>query len=198
LLIQPLILFTRWLLIPLALFTVPLSASLVSLEHELRSTRSSRWLVKSAICVIFLFLLFQSRAVVYAVRYIAAIDERDVRYVSEPYYDVATWLNTYVQPGQRVALNEYGGYYYFLNTDILLSSESAEELQWLWDRRGHLAMTETWDFYAKRGFTYVVIRKEHMSNTFPLRLEEGELQIVFVGQKKIIGHIEKSKVMRAS
>jgi hypothetical protein len=190
LLIEPLILFTRWLLIPLALFTIPLSAALVSLEHELRSTRASRWLVKSAICMILLFLLFQSRAVVHAVRYITAIDKRDLKYASEPHYDVATWLNTHVQSGQRVALNEYGGYYYFLNTDILLSSESAEELQWLWDRRNHLSITETLEFYAKRGFTYVVIKTEHMSNTLSLRLNEGGLHIVFVGQKKMIGRIE--------
>jgi hypothetical protein len=190
LLIEPLILFTRWLLIPLALCTIPLSAALVSLEHELRSTRVARWLVKSAIGVVLLFLLFQSRAVVHAVRYIAAIDTRDTRYASEPYYDVATWLNTHRQPGQRVALYEYEGYYYFLNADILLSSESAEELQWLWDRRAHLAITEALDFYAKRGFTYVVLGTDEMRDILSFRLHEGELHIVFVGQKKMIGRIE--------
>jgi hypothetical protein len=198
LLIEPLILFTRWLLIPLTLFTLPLSAALVSLENELRSTRASRWLVKSTICMIFLFLLFQSRTVVYAVRYIAAIDKRDTRYISEPYYDIATWLNTHVQQGQRVALNEYGGYYYFFDADILLNSESAKELQWLWDRRDYQPITEVWDFYAQRGFTYVIIKKEHIGNTLSLSLDNGELHIVFVGQKKMIGRIEKSKTMHES
>jgi hypothetical protein len=198
LLIEPLILFTRWLLIPLALFTIPLSAALVSLEHELHSTRTSRWLVKSAICIILLFLLFQSRSVVHAVRYIAAIDKRDTRYASAPHYDVATWLNTHVQPGHRVALNGYGNYYYFINADILLSAESAEEQQWLWDRRNHLAITDVWNFYAKRDFTYVVVGKEHMNNALSLKLNEGELHIVFVGQKKMVGRIEKSKITLGS
>jgi hypothetical protein len=193
LLIEPLILFTRWLLIPLALFTIPLSAALVSLAPELHFTRASRWFVKSAIGVILLFLVFQSRAVVHAVRYIAGIDQRDARYASEPYYDVATWLNTHIQPGQRVALNEYGGYYYFLDAEVLLDSESAEELQWLWDRREHHSITEAWNFYARRGFTYVVVRKEHMNNALSFRLDEGELRIVFVGQKKMIGRIAKAK-----
>jgi len=198
LLIEPLILFTRWLLIPLALFTIPLSAAFVSLEHELRSTRAARWFVKSAICVLLFFLLFQSRAVVHAVRYIAAIDKREARYASEPHYDVSVWLNTHVQPGQRVALNEYNGYYYFLNNDILLNSESAEELQWLWDHHNHLPITEEWKFYAKHGFTYIITRKEYMSDIASLSLDEGELHIVFVGQKKMIGRIEKSKIMRKS
>jgi hypothetical protein len=37
----------------------------------------------------------------------------------------------------------------------------------------------------------VVIRKEHMDNTSPLILDENKLHIVFVGQKKMIGRIEK-------
>ena len=52
------------------------------------------------------FLLFQSRTVVHAVRYIAALDQKATRYASEPYYDVATWLNAHVQPGQRVGLRQ--------------------------------------------------------------------------------------------
>jgi hypothetical protein len=176
LLIEPLILFTRWLLIPLALFTIPLGEALVALEEELHYTRASRWLVRSAIFMTFFFLLFQSRSVVYAIRYVAAIDKKDAQYTSKLYYDVAVWLNTHVQPGQHVALKEYGGYYYFINADILLSSESAEERQWLWDRRNYLTITEELNFYAKRGFTYVVIEEEHMSNALSLRLNEGELR----------------------
>ena len=126
LLLEPLILFTRWLLVPLAFFTIPCSAALVALEHELRSTLAARWLVRGAFLMILFFLLFQSRAMVHAVRYIAAIDQRAARYAYAPSYDVATWLNAHRQPGQRVALKDYGNYYYFLHTDILLSSESAE------------------------------------------------------------------------
>lgn len=190
LLMEPLILFTRWLLIPLALFTIPLSTSLVVLEKELHYTRTSRWLVRSAILITLCFLLFQSRSVVYAARYIASVDKRDDKYMSKPYYDIARWLNNHVQKGQRVALREYGGYYYFINEEILLNSESAEELQWFWDNRDHANIIEISDFYAKHGFTYVVIKKEHIDATLPLTLRKNKLHIVFVGEKKMIGRIE--------
>jgi hypothetical protein len=190
LLLEPLILFTRWLLIPLSLFTIPLSAALVTLEEELHYAPTSRWLVRSAIFIIFCFLLFQSRSVIYATRYIASIDKRSDKYVSKPYYDIGLWLNTYVQPGQRVALEEYDGYYYFINEDILLNSESMEELQWLWDHRDNTNFIDVCNFYAKRGFTYVVLRKEYMNDISQLTLNENKLRIVFVGQKKMIGRIE--------
>jgi hypothetical protein len=191
LLIEPLVLFTRWLFIPLALFTIPLSAALVALEEELHCTRASNWLVRSSIFIILCLLLFQSRSFVYASRYIASIDKRDDKYVSKPYYDVAIWLNDHVQQGQRVALKEYGGYYYFINEEILINSESTEELQWFWDNKDHINIVEEFNFYAEHGFTYVVIRKEHMDNTLPIILNENKLHIVFVGQKKMIGRIEK-------
>jgi hypothetical protein len=35
-----------------------------------------------------------------------------------------------------------------------------------------------------------------MSNALSLSLNEGEVHIVFVGQKKMIGRTEKSKIMR--
>jgi hypothetical protein len=191
LLIEPLILFTRWLLIPLALLTIPSSAALVALEEELHYTRASRWLVRSTIFIILFFLLFQNRSIVYAVRYISSIDKRDDKYISKPHYDTAVWLNAHVQQGQRVALKEYGGYHYFINEEILLNSESAEELQWFWDNQDHINIVDAFKFYAKHGFTYVVIRKEHMDNTSPLIIGENKLSIVFVGQKKMIGRIEK-------
>jgi hypothetical protein len=195
LLIEPLILFTRWLLIPLALFTIPLSAAFVALEEELHCTRVSRWLVRSAVFMVLFFLLFQSRSVVYAIRYAAALDQRDTKYESKPHYDVASWLNSHVQPGQRVALKEYGGHYYFINEEILLNSESSEELQWLWNHRDRIDIIETCNFYEKHGFTYVIIRKEHMQNSLRLMLNESELHIVFIGRNKMVGRIEKQKIM---
>lgn len=188
--LEPFILFTRWLLIPLSFFTIPLGAACVALEGELRSSCIARWCARSAIAMIFAFMLFQSRGVVHAVRYITTLDTRDTRYASEPYYDVALWLNANVRPGERVALKEYGGYFYFLNGDVLLNSESANELQWLWERRDYLSMTEVCSFYAQRGFTYVVVRKEHMQDKLSLSLDGGNLHIVFVGQVKMVGRIE--------
>ena len=192
LLLEPLILFTRWLLVPLAFCTIPCSAALVALEHELRSARAARWLMRGAFLMMLFFLLFQSRTVVHAVRYIAAIDQKATRYAAEPYYDVATWLNAHVQPGQRVGLRDYGNFFHFLQTDILLRSETAEESQWLWQHWDSLSMTEIGDFYARRGFTYVVMEKDRMPQASSWPLHDGELRILFVGQKKMVGRIEKS------
>src|SRR5262249_37029579 len=139
LLIEPLILFTRWLLVPLGLLAVPLSASVVAVEQDLRRDSRVCWFIRSALCIVFLFLLFQSRSVVYGLRYLAATESRAARYELMPGYDVATWLNAHVQPGQRVALGGWSGYAYFVSPDHLLNSESAEEYQWLWERYRRLA-----------------------------------------------------------
>ncbi len=98
LLIEPYTLFTRWLLIPLGLLTVPLSTSIVAAEQSLCWTHTIRYLVRGAVLTILLFLLFQSRSVLYAIRYLAAIDSRAMQYTSVPHfgYDVANWLNAHV------------------------------------------------------------------------------------------------------
>ena len=160
LLIEPFVLFTRWLLIPLGLLAVPLGASLVATEHALHHTRIARYLMRSAVLLVLLFLLFQSRDVVYAIRYIASIDSRAMQYGSVPHfgYDVAAWLNAHVQPRQRVALKDYKGHLYFVNSDIILNSESGEELQWLWEHRASGA----WQKYPYNR-TYGIIRAKNGS-----------------------------------
>ena len=52
-------------------------------------------------------------------------------------------------------------------------------------------MTEIGDFYARHGFTYVVMEKDRMPQASSWPLHEGELRILFVGQKKMVGRIEK-------
>ena len=87
---------------------MPLSVSIVATEQELHYTRISRYLMRSAVLLVLFFLLFQSRDVVYAIRYIASIDSRAMQYGSVQHfgYDVAAWLNAHVQPRQRVALQD--------------------------------------------------------------------------------------------
>jgi hypothetical protein len=187
-LIEPLTLFTRWLLIPLGLLTVPLSTSVVAAEQSLRWTHTARWLVRGAVLTMLFFLLFQSRGVLYAVRYLAAIDSRAMRYASVPHfgYDVADWLNTHVQATQRVALSDYHGYPYFVNSRILLNSESAEELQWLWEHRSRLSPVEVWKFYARRGFTYAVVAKGRVDEARSIWPRDERLQVAFVGRNDAV------------
>ena len=199
LLIEPFVLFTRWLLIPLGLLAVPLGASLVATEHALHHTRIARYLMRSTVLLVLLFLLFQSRDVVYAIRYIASIDSRAMRYGSVPHfgYDVAAWLNAHVQPGQRVALKDYKGHLYFVNSDILLNSESGEELQWLWEHRAsllssfYIASEDFWRFYAQRGFTYIIVAKDHIDDGKSVASHPVGLQVAFVGHQNAVLRIEK-------
>ena len=91
LLLYPLILFTRWLLLPLALFTVPLgAASAANVE-----TQRSMWpklLMRSALTLIIMFTLFESRSAIYGAAYLASVRSRDAAYSSFPGYDTALWV----------------------------------------------------------------------------------------------------------
>lgn len=197
-LVKPLILYTRWLLIPLGLLAVPLSASVVAAEQDLRHSHIAHWLVRGAILIILVFLLFQSRAIVYSIRYVTSIDSRTARYESMPGYEVSAWLNAHMQPGQRVALYTSWIYPYFMDPTHLLNSESAEELQWLWEHYGSLSPSswtaDFWHFYARNGFTYVIVAKELVDEAvaaWPDNLARGQPQVVFVGRNAVILRIEK-------
>jgi len=85
-------------------------------------------------------VVFESRAAVYGVRYLASVDSRAARYDGLSGHDVAAWLNVGVHPGERVALAGYSGYPYFLRPEILLASESKDELQWLGNRAEAVAV----------------------------------------------------------
>jgi hypothetical protein len=192
-LIEPSVAFPRWLLVPFGLLAVPLSASIVAVEHDLRQVHTAHWCVRSAICLVILFLLFESRTVVYAVRYMAAVDSRATRYEAIPHigYDVAMWLNTHIRPGQRVALDNWDGFRYFVLPEILVNSESANELQWLWKHRGHLSPADFWSFYAQRGFSYVVIQKNRLDDVKAVWPDDRGLQIPFVGRQGAVLRIEE-------
>jgi hypothetical protein len=207
LLIDPLILYTRWLLIPLGLLTVPIGASVFALEKDLHHTRFVRYLCRGAILILFAFLLFESRGVVYSARYLASVDGRAAWYASryeDHGYDMAAWLNTHVEPGQRVALGGYHTGYpypYFLKSRLLSTSESAEELQWLWehgDRKPSVSPTswtaDHWRFYISHNFTYVIIPKDRIDDAlaaWPSDLLGVQVRVPFVGQNSGVLKIEK-------
>ncbi len=198
LLIQPHVLFTRFLVVPLGLLAIPLSASAVAAEHDSRQ-RIVRWLVRTSILLILGFLFFQGRAVVHAVRYLASIDTRAARYESVPGfgYDVASWLNTHAPQGQRVALKGFGGRYYFVSPHHLLSSESTDELQWLWThcrcRFPPSWTADFWHFYARNGFAYVVVPKqsaEEAVSVWPDDLGQKRPTVAFVGRDSVVLRLE--------
>jgi hypothetical protein len=199
-LVKPLILYTRWLLIPLALFTIPLSASAVAAEQDFRQNRTAQWLSRGAMVATMIFLLFQSRGIVYATRYLASVDSRTARYESMPGYDVAFWLNTHVRPGERVALSGWSGYAYFVNADHLLNSESAEELQWLWHRYASISpsswTSDYWHFYSRSGFTYIIVGKSCVSDAlsvWPCDVVQARPHLVFAGRDDAILRMERAE-----
>ena len=117
-----------------------------------------------------------------------------------------------MQPGDRVALGNYKGHRYFVDPRVLLNSESAEELQWLWehgtwryDGSGSIAPSswtaDFWRFYTDRGFTYVVVAKNRMQDalsTWPTNLEGVRLQIAAVGRENGILKIAKQSASAQS
>jgi len=204
--IEPLVLFTRFLLVPLALLTVPLSAAIVAAEQDLRQHFSARLIIRGAIALVLFFLLFESRGTLYAGRYIASIDTRSDWYQSRgDGYDVAAWLNRHVRPGERVALGNFKGHRYFVEPNVLLNAESTDEFQWLWDH-GHWLyggsgsitplswISDFWRFYAERGFTYIVIAKNRVDDAlsaWPSDMEGVRVQVAAVGQANTVLKIEK-------
>jgi hypothetical protein len=195
--LHPLLLYTRWLLVPLGLLAVPLSASVIDVEQRLRHDCTVRRLIRTGIGIILFFLLFQSRGVVHAVRYVTSIDDRPARYHSKDGYDVAAWLNTNVQPGARIALSRWWGYRYFVNPTILLKTESAEELQWLWDHSINFFSgswtADLWQFYVQNGFSYVVLPENVVSEALSVwpDIPTNRLTIAFQGQQDVVLRIEK-------
>ena len=191
LLMFPQILATRYVLVPLGLVAVWLGTSGVAAEPDVRQHTATRWLIGSAILVLLLFFLVQSRGVVYGLRYLASVDSREDRYASVPRfsYDMAAWLNEHVKPRQRVALDNCCTYRYFLNANILLNSESQEELQWLWERGNrpsHLA-PEVWQFYRQRGFTYVGVPRARIDDALKtLKDHHIGAEVAFKGKNEAV------------
>lgn len=208
-LIEPLVLFTRFLLTPLALLAVPLSASVVAVEQDRRQDRMVRWLGKGAVAAVLFFMLFESRGVIYAGRYLASMDSRADRYQSSVGYDVAVWLNDHVEPGERVGLATYKGPRYFVDSQVLLNSESAEEIQWLWEHGewryvgwGRIAPSswtpDVWHFYNSRGFTYIVVAKDRLQeaiSAWPDNSAGVPLEVAAMGRDNGVLKVQKPQAL---
>ena len=186
LLVNKLFPYTRWVLLPLALIAICLATSVVAVELDPRPARVARGLIKAAMVSLVLFLLFQNRAVIYAVRYAIGIDGRASSYQSKAGYDVANWLNTHMELGQRAALAGWNGYPYFVKPEHLINSESVAERNWLWQLcrcpTPVIGTEDFWKFYASRNFTYVVLEKGFVSRAMSAMPDRIAVQIAFSGK----------------
>jgi hypothetical protein len=105
-------------------------------------------------------------------------------------------MNSHVEGGRRIALAGWSGYPYFLDSQHLVNSESAQELQWLWENHRRLSFssqtTELWRFYQRNGFSYVVLSKEHAERALASwsSREKQPPQIVFRGRRDVVLKLE--------
>jgi hypothetical protein len=157
---EPRALHTRWLLVPLGLIAVPSAAALCAASECLGDVLARR-LVRGALALQVVLLLFSARHVVYAARYAIGSDTKRDVYSAErgfdPHsgYDLASWLNSHATAG-RAAIDRFGGYRYFLDPHILANSETADELQCLFEQRGRPDFSR-WVWYVDRGFKWIVV-----------------------------------------
>jgi hypothetical protein len=201
LLIEPFVLFTRFLLVPLGLLALPLGMAFVLAERSVQGGRWGARLMNAGIMIVCLWLIFDSRSVVYGLRYAVGVDDRESKYSRKVGYDVAQWLNENVAVGKRIAVAEWEGYRLFLKIEHLLNSESAQEMQWLWTHRPQVqgdkelmlasqAWTpEIWRFYLSSGFSYVVLLNTQVKESEQAWKEvrpDQSLPIVYVGRENTV------------
>jgi hypothetical protein len=146
--------------------------------------------MRAAVVLLFALLLFQSRGVVYAVRYIAGIDSRHDVYRSKPGYDVAVWLNENLQSGQRVAFAGWNGYSYFVRVNHLVNSESVDDFQRLWELchcRAPIRWTaDLWKFYADGGFDYAIVARHRVASALAMLPRNLKVEIAFTGREETV------------
>ncbi|HWO41820.1 MAG TPA: hypothetical protein VNO43_08470 [Candidatus Eisenbacteria bacterium] len=178
----------RWLLVPLGLCAVLLSTAVIAAEKDLRIFRPARVLVVTTLLTLLFFFLFHSRAVVYAVRYVAAIDDGRARYNGIPGHELRDWLNKHIKHGERIA--GWYGYSHLLRPDILLNAESADEFRWLWDRCRCRAParwnSDFWRFYVERGFTYVIVARRSVDEALAALPHGTTVDLAFVGRNEAV------------
>jgi hypothetical protein len=91
-----------------------------------------------------------------------------------------------------------------VSTNILLNSESAEELQWLWDRGKWIYgdagsiypsnwRADLWRFYVRQHFTYVAVARDQIDNAvsaWPNDIPDAQLRVDFMGRENVVLKIE--------
>jgi hypothetical protein len=98
-----------------------------------------------------------------------------------------------------VALKHCCAYRYLFNANILLNSESQEELQWLWENQSKLSLSNSqlWQFYAQRNFAYVAIPQSRVDDALQI-LNDNHIggEVVFVGKDEAVLRIGAAQRLR--
>jgi hypothetical protein len=208
--IEPNILYTRWLLIPLALIAIPLGAATVeALEPRSYGGQWAKGLMISGLLLMCLWLSFESRSVVYGIRYAIGRDHRDTIYADQRGYDSARWLNENVDVGTRIALAGWSSYSLFLRNEHFSHAENVAEYQWLWQHqlsdlkwsRINLSRMileswtlDIWKFYLIHGFSYVVVDNSYVvqaEKAWGQLMPRTPLPVAFVGKHHTIVKISE-------
>jgi hypothetical protein len=180
--VEPFILFTRWLLIPFALLSIPLAAGAVEAEKSLENSQFFKIVFRSSIFLIILYLFFECRSVVYSAKYILGLNSREQYYQSyidpQAEFRLSQWLNKNVKDQERVALQDFSGYRYLLAPPILLNSETARELQkinevMVLEKSNKELWKIRWKIYQENGFRFIVIKNDELEIASSYAFDNG-------------------------
>jgi hypothetical protein len=91
------------------------------------------------------------------------------RYASKSGWDTAQWLNTHADQSDRVAVERFTFYPWFLRPEILRSSESREERSQLHAARGRNGAgpvsSAEWLLLQRWGYRYVIVPPNHLESS---------------------------------
>ena len=97
-------------------------------------------------------------------------------------------------------MSNFEGHRYFLNPEILLNSETRQELQWLWEhgewsyrRKGSISpllwKKEFWEFYKKKGFVYIVVDRARVGEATSVWDSDAmgaRIRVSFLGERDAV------------
>jgi hypothetical protein len=153
-LIDPRVITPRFVFPPL----VALAVVGAAVGEQLLNRRIARPAMLLCMTALSALLLLEMRAALYGVRYAGGVVTRSSFYLNggrqEIHYSVAEYLRNHELPGTRVFLDGLE-YLYFLDTDILIHSQTRTEMQ-----RASEGCTARDAVIRKGGFSWLVVRAD--------------------------------------
>ncbi len=158
--LQPRSFHTRHHFVALALLAVPIAVAACRLGDHLGRRAWTLW--PPVLGLLALWVSMGAWRATEAVRYLTGIVDPARRHAGMPGSAVGRWLSETVPPDARVSLIGFTGYPAFVRSDLLVHSESREELQALW-AAGVPAKREAfdardWGGVVARGCRYAVVK----------------------------------------
>jgi hypothetical protein len=175
-LIYPRIITPRFVFPPL----VALAVVAAGLGERLLKKRIVRPAMLLCLAGLSALLLLDMRSALYGVRYACGLTSRSSFYLDggrqEIYYSVAKFLHDHDLPGTRVFLDS-PEYTYFLDTDILLRSQTQEEME-----RASEGCAARDEVIRKGGFSWLVVRTDRpgcqLTEGFQMAFRSGPLVVL--------------------